>query len=392
MTKNNKLIIKEYPKTISKIAEEKFIKDGKLIIDLEQIKISPLQTALIIFYYFDYLDFIYRAGVGRVLYKQLEKYMLDYNNIAKSYTKKVVEEMVFYRLLEKENKWGNSFLKMTRPSYQFFNGKDTFKNINEVGRIKRNVFITEHYLEYKPDKREKFKETIEIHNILQSGRLEQLEQNNVFLENITKDKQDNIIITFGILDMLDILTTNNIKEKIELINSFFNLNHDNMYFKVNVNTQDYTRCQFLQNKWNKEDIYVNASMFNGNIKFSNLNIKRYFTYAGEYKITDHIHKNSLEELEKMFIFKDKMERDNKNNTLITFNLVDKNITTESLQQRIQFLDNCILENSSKKAKYDLIVSGADIKDFDIKALKTKHLNNIQFTENNKYKKGGNQDV
>ncbi|MPM01912.1 hypothetical protein SDC9_48152 [bioreactor metagenome] len=281
MINNGKLRIKEYPKTLSKTVEEKYIKDGKLIVDLENIKISPVHTALIIFYYYDYLDFMFKAGNGRVLHKQLEKFMKDYHNISTKYTRNMIEEMFFYRLIEKDNKWNNCFLKMTSPAYSFFSGGKKLNIPNEIGSIKRSIIMAEHYLRnYKPDKTENFKTIMEIRNVLQNERLEQLENNNIFLANIevSRESKDNLIITFGIIDVADTLTVKHIKEKIELINSFFNLNDNYNCFKVNVNTQNTGRNKFLQNKWNKETPYINASLFNGNIKFTNLNTKRYFCH------------------------------------------------------------------------------------------------------------------
>ncbi|NYB73497.1 hypothetical protein HZF24_05025 [Sedimentibacter hydroxybenzoicus DSM 7310] len=285
MVNNNQLRIKDFPKEISKIAQERFIKGDNLIINLKEINISPIQSVLIVLYYYDYLSFIYKAGKGLILYKQIERYMKEYQNISVRHTRNVIEEMYFYRLIEKSNKWGNCYIKMTNPSYRFFSNGKNLKKSQEIGSLKRNIFITEHYLRYKPDMRESFINIIAGQNILQAERLEQLEKHNIFLENITKDKEDNLIIHFGLLDISSTININTIKEKIELINSFFNLNYNNIHFRLNINTQDNTRYQFLKNKWNKSTPYVKATRFKS-ITFTNLSIKRYFTFNADSQITE----------------------------------------------------------------------------------------------------------
>jgi len=235
-------------------------------------KTEAIYQLLIKLYYYDYLEFVYRCG-GKVYLQQLIDYMKTIHNVKAETTRKAVREMIINDLVKSKQMHNNNLLILTHISNKFFSEQEN-KNILTIrlnlGSLIRTAFIAEHLIRYEATKRDFYREEASKYFI--TNKLKELEKMNIYIQKVSRNKQNDILLTFAIFDVSETLNTAEINNKISKINSSLKINAENVYLKINVCTQDHYKQEVLQKKYNS--IYLSRLKA---VEFTNLNIKRFFT-------------------------------------------------------------------------------------------------------------------
>lgn len=324
-SKQSKFKIKKMPKNIHADVKRGYIEEIKdnnekvvnryLKIKLDD-EVTPVHDLLIKLYYYLYLKYIYERG-AIVFYKQLEDYMEKVYNESPYKTRDIVKEMEAFNLIKTEIYWNNSAVFLTKPSMLFLGG---IKRINKKeigeGMMSRRTFISEHYNRFNPTKRKALADKIIEDGFITSKRLEQLEMNNIFVEDVIENGKGDFLIVLGLLDFNQTLEAKRIVKKIKLVNSFINPSLKNVFFRINVCSYNEQKHKFLlenfmieaskeylekhqrleyEEELSKGDycyivsdekskpygnrkIYSKSEKFR-DIKFTNLNVERFFKYS-----------------------------------------------------------------------------------------------------------------
>lgn len=275
MSKRHK--IKHTPKNIPKVVKDNFINEkGYLEVNINS-KVPAIQDFLIKLHYYPYLEYIYKYGKGRVFSFQLVDYITKIYKVSERMALDNIDEMYYYRLIEKKVYFNSRIIYLTAPASNFF-GPPLKLNI-DIGALMRTAFLCEHVNLFQPERRDFYNGYIEQQGFLLPDKLEHLRERLFIIpEKIVKNTNGDILITFGFLDINQTKRPCDIREKIEVVNSFFLPSIENVYFKINFCVYDQERFEYIKGKWDKQSRYlINASKYKG-IEFTNLNVKRYFDY------------------------------------------------------------------------------------------------------------------
>ena len=275
--------IKHAPVNIPEAVKRDYVNEkGFLEVSLNS-KVPPIQDLLIKLYYYDYLYFIYHTGKNRMFYIQLVDYMQKCFSLTEDTIEGAVDEMYYYRLIDKKIVFNSRLLVLTIPSINFF-GKNNKTNTS-IGALLRTAFLVEHINTYEPEKREFYTQFIKENNFLLDGKLDYLKERYFCVpQKVVKNNNGEYLITFGLLDITQSNLPCDIARKIQIINSLFNPELDNVFFNLNFCCWDKERQRYIANKWKqqKDYLHINARHFKG-IEFTNLNVRRFFDFHAPKK-------------------------------------------------------------------------------------------------------------
>lgn len=275
MSKQNRHVIKQNPETLPEAIKMGYMDDKNNLLIQIHPQIPFTVSLMIEAYFYDYVEFIYRVGGGRIFHYQLVDYAMKFKGLTNPQAERLIREMYQYQIINKKILWNSSLLYLTNYTMWFFDRPQQFDY--SVGSLRRCAYKVEHYIRFKQDKQSLYKQYLIQNGIMTAESLEHLYNKlYIFPQLVEKYKSGKIVITFALLDVNSSKRVMDIIEKIHVINSKMNPDVPNIYFNLNVCMSDAQRLDYLKSKWDANTSKNINAVFYQSTGFTNLNVLRCF--------------------------------------------------------------------------------------------------------------------
>ncbi len=257
--------------------KEKYItKDGYLKVKLGD-SIYSINDLIIKLKYFEIIDYIHKIGKGKMFLQQLIDYIVISKNVSKSRAQHIIDELYYYKLINKKNAWNNKLVILSTQSFKFY-GEDKCPNKYSIGFITKQTFFVEYYLRYQM--LNNFSNEEKILTLISEEHIKKLHfQKHMYVENIVTSNDGHHHITFAYLNYLKGTDASTLENKVKYINSILPMTQ-NITFGIRVCNYDNATNTLLKRRWQTHSFRVLSTYYRfKGFQFTSLNIKRYFTVS-----------------------------------------------------------------------------------------------------------------